>query len=149
MDLVVVGVDGSEHGDAALVFAAEEAALRKAALRIVCAWQTPAGMTMEAGVVPGVFESFREEAGTIVREAADKVSESYPEVSVELKVVNGHPVTGLLAESRDAALLVVGSRGRGELAGMLLGSVSHHIIHQAHCPVTVVPRPSLRGQDEA
>ena len=49
MSLVVVGVDGSEHGEAALAFAAEEAALREADLRIVCAWQFPANMTMDMG----------------------------------------------------------------------------------------------------
>ncbi len=141
MSLVVVGVDGSEHGSAALAFAAEEAALRGADLRIVCSWETPAGMTMEAGMVPGIFDSFREEAETIVRDAADWVRQVNPGLSVEMKVVGSHPVTALLEEGRAADVLVVGTRGRGELAGILLGSVSQHLIHQAPCPVTVVPMP--------
>ncbi len=141
MSLVVVGVDGSEHGEAALAFAAEEAALRDAGLRIVCAWQFPANMTMDMGAVSGVFESFRDEAELIAAEAVETVKQLRPAVNAHAKVVDGHPATVLLEESRGATLLVVGSRGRGGLAGILLGSVSQHVIHHAPCPVTVVPSP--------
>jgi len=140
MSLVVVGVDGSEHGEAAVAFGAEEAALRGADLHLVCAWQIPVGVTMEAGMAPGLFEGFREDAETIVANAAAWVEAAHPGVNVRAKVSEGHPVNVLLEECKEATLLVVGSRGRGEFAGIFLGSVSHHVIHQAPCPVTVVPK---------
>jgi nucleotide-binding universal stress UspA family protein len=138
MSLVVVGMDGSEHAYAALAFAAEEAALRGAALRIVCAWDFPTSMSMDMGLVPGIFEGFREEADLIAAQSLKTVAELQPGVSAEVKVLEGHPAMVLLEQSEEATLLVVGSRGRGGLAGMLLGSVSRHVIHQASCPVTVV-----------
>jgi nucleotide-binding universal stress UspA family protein len=141
MSLVVVGVDGSEHGDAALAFAAEEAVLRDADLRIVCAWQIPANMTMDMGMVSGVFESFRDEAELMAAQAVETANQLRPAAKAHAKVVEGHPATVLLEESQGATLLVVGSRGRGELAGILLGSVSQHVIHHSSCPVTVVPKP--------
>lgn len=140
MSIVVVGVDGSEHADAALRFAAEEAALRGATLRVVCGWQLPPSVTMDMGLAPGLFESFREEAETIVREAAEMAASLQPEVPRELRVVEGHAVEVLRQEAKDAVLLVVGTRGRSELAGIFLGSVSHHLLSQATCPVTVVPK---------
>jgi nucleotide-binding universal stress UspA family protein len=140
MGIVVVGIDGSEHGEVALQFAAEEAALRGARLRIVCAWDLPPNAPMSVGLVPGLIQSFGDEAGTIVQAAVDRVGELQPAVSCEPRVIEGHPGSVLLEEARGAILLVVGSRGRGELAGMLLGSVSHQVLHHAPCPVTVVPK---------
>jgi nucleotide-binding universal stress UspA family protein len=145
MGFVVVGVDGSEHGEAALEFAAEEAALRRAELRIVCAWELPAWEfpvdgAMNADVLPGLLRSIGDEADGIVQAAVARVRELRPAVSCEPRVVEGHAGSVLLDEARGAALLVVGSRGRGELAGMLLGSVSHQVLHHAPCPVTVVPK---------
>ena len=139
MDFLVVGVDGSEHGEAALRFAAEEAALRRAPLRVVCAWQIPANITMSVELAPGLMRSFGDEADTIVRTAIVRANELQPSVSCEPRVVEGHPGRVLLDEAQGAIMLVVGSQGRGELAGMLLGSVSHQVLHHAPCPVTVVP----------
>lgn len=139
MSVVVVGVDGSEHGDEALEFAAEEAELRGATLRVVCAWQFPSSMTMDMGLVAGVFEGFREEAELIVADAVKTVQERHPSLSCEPRVVEGHAVDVLLHEAQNAKLLVVGTRGRGGIAGLFLGSVSQHVLRQAPCPVTVVP----------
>jgi nucleotide-binding universal stress UspA family protein len=143
MGVVVVGVDGSEHGGAALQFAAEEAALRGARLRVVCAWELPANASMSLALVPGLLQSFGDEAGTIVQAAIARVGELQPSVSCEPRVVEGHPGSVLLEEARGAILLVVGSRGRGEFAGILLGSVSHQVLHHAPCPVTVVPNVAI------
>jgi nucleotide-binding universal stress UspA family protein len=145
MSFVVVGVDGSEHGEAALEFAAEEAALRSAELRVVCAWELPAlefpvDGAMSADVLPGLLRSIGDEADGICQAAVARVRELQPSVSCEPRVVEGHAGSVLLDEARGATLLVVGSRGRGELAGMLLGSVSHQVLHHAPCPVTVVPK---------
>jgi nucleotide-binding universal stress UspA family protein len=140
MSVIVVGVDGSEYGEAALRFAAEEAALRGARLRIVCAWQVPASVVMSVGLIPDLLQSFGEEAETIVQAAVAGVGQLQPSVSCDPRVVEGHAGSVLLDEARGAALLVVGSRGRGEFAGMLLGSVSQQVVHHAPCPVTVVPK---------
>ena len=139
MGVVVVGVDGSEHGEAALQFAAEEAVLRGASLRVVCAWEFPMNLTADIGLVPGLMQRFAEEGEEIVREAVARVAELRPSVACEPRAVEGHAGSVLLDEARGAILLVVGSRGRGELAGVLLGSVSHQVLHHAPCPVTVVP----------
>jgi nucleotide-binding universal stress UspA family protein len=143
MGVVVVGVDGSEHGDAALRFAAEEAALRGGHLRVVCAWEVPASVVMSVGLVSGMMESFRDEAETIVQAALALVVKLQPSVSCEARVVEGHPGSVLLGEAKEATLLVVGNRGRGGFAGMMLGSVSHQVLHGAPCPVTVVPRKAV------
>ncbi len=140
MGIIVVGVDGSEHGDSALEFAAEEAALRGARLRVVCAWEVPATAGMSVGLVPGLLRSFGEEAEAIVQAAMERVGELQASVSCEPRVIEGHAGSVLLDEARGATLLVVGSRGRGELSGMLLGSVSHQVLHHAPCPIVVVPQ---------
>jgi nucleotide-binding universal stress UspA family protein len=143
MGFVVVGVDGSENGDVALRFAAEEAAMRGVRLRVVCAWEVPVTSTMSVGLVPGMFEEFRDEADAVVHEAIALVRDLEPSVSCEPRVVEGHAAAVLLEEAHEATLLVVGSRGRGEIAGMLLGSVSHQVLSHARCPVTAVPKAAV------
>jgi nucleotide-binding universal stress UspA family protein len=141
MATIVVGVDGSEHSDVALAFAVQEAALHGAGLRIVCAWSLPSSMNMDSGIASVVFNSIREEAEIVADEAMEKAQALRSDVPCTAKVVEGHAVSVLLAEAGDAIQLVVGSRGRGGLAGMLLGSVSRHVILHSPCPVTVVPTP--------
>jgi nucleotide-binding universal stress UspA family protein len=67
---------------------------------------------------------------------------SYPDVVAQTTVVEGHPAPTLVQASRGAELLVLGSRGHGEFAGMLLGSVTQHLVSTAHCPVLVWRRDS-------
>ncbi|MBQ0904599.1 universal stress protein [Micromonospora sp. U21] len=124
---VVVGVDGSEPSLVALGFAAERAARRRAPLRVLRAW-TPgpggaAGVPDERAAVEETLEPWRR---------------TYPELAVTVDLVPGSPAAMLIEASRDARLVVAGSRGRGGLAGMLLGSVSQQLIQHAHCPVAVV-----------
>ena len=144
MSFVVVGVDGSKHGEAALRFAAEEAALRNARLRIVYAWQFPAmefptDVVASADALPGLVRAMSDDADGLVQAAVALVKEIQPSVSCEARVVEGHAGSALLEQAKGAALVVVGSRGRSDLTGMLLGSVSHQVLHHASCPVTVVP----------
>ncbi len=68
----------------------------------------------------------------------DKVAADHPEVTIDLTVEEGHPAPVLVTASKGASLLVVGSRGHGEFAGMLIGSVSEHCVTNAHCPVLVL-----------
>ena len=138
MGFVVVGVDGSGHGEAALRFAAEEAALRKAELRVVCAWDIPASVSASIALTTELLRSFGDEADGIVQAAVAQAKELHPAVTVVPRAVEGHAGSVLLDEAEGAILLVVGSRGRGDFAGILLGSVSHQVLHHSPCPVTVV-----------
>ncbi|MDG4759228.1 universal stress protein [Micromonospora sp. WMMD710] len=124
---VAVGVDGSEPSLVALGFAAERAAQRQVPLRVLHAW-TP-GPNAEAGV-PDERAS--------VEEALEPWRRTFSELSISVDLVAGSPAAMLIEASRDARLVVVGTRGRGGLAGMLLGSVSQQLIQHAHCPVAVV-----------
>ena len=144
METIVVGVDGSEGARSALEFAAREAALRQARLRVACAWEIlPA--VYAGGLAPGLdqptIDSFRESAETVVQQAAATAKELQPAIECEGRVVQGQPAEVLLQEGQDADLIVVGNRGHGGFASLLLGSVSHQVVQHARCPVTVV-RPA-------
>jgi nucleotide-binding universal stress UspA family protein len=147
MAVVVVGVDGSEPARAALEFAAGEAALRNAQLRIVSAWEIPPTV-YAGGFAPGLDQStldgFAESAEKVVQEAVSVVRELQPAVECAGEATQGQPAEVLLESAQDAELVVVGNRGRGGFASLLLGSVSQQVVHYATCPVTVVrePRPS-------
>ena len=141
MDTVVVGVDGSPVAARALEFAAEEAALRGARLRIVSVWEIPPAV-YGGGFGPppdqSVLESFREHAETIAREAAESTGRAHPGLEVDALAREGQPAECLLDEAERASLIVVGNRGRGGFASLLLGSVSQQVVHHAPCPVVVV-----------
>jgi nucleotide-binding universal stress UspA family protein len=141
METIVVGVDGSECAREALAAAIAEARLRGARLRIVCAWEIPVGV-FSAGLVPGVdeatLESFGRTAETIVQDAVAEAGRLEPSLPCEGEVVEGQPAAVLLQHARDASLIVVGNRGRGGFASLLLGSVSQQVVHHAPCPVLVV-----------
>jgi nucleotide-binding universal stress UspA family protein len=141
METVVVGVDGSSAAQAALAFAAEEAALRDARLVVVCAWEIPTAI-YAGGFAPGLdqatLDGFRESAQKVAKEAVDAAKTLQPALQCEGRAAEGQPAEALLEESRDATLIVVGNRGRGGFASLLLGSVSQQVVHHASCPVTVV-----------
>jgi nucleotide-binding universal stress UspA family protein len=141
METIVVGVDGSECARDALMRAMSEAALRGARLRIVCAWEVPPAV-YAGGFAPALdqatVDGFRENAEVVVREAVAEVERLQPSLSCEGEVREGQPAEVLLHEARDASLIVVGNRGRGGFASLLLGSVSQQVVHHAACPVLVV-----------
>ena len=137
METIVVGVDGSEGARAALEYATREAALRRAQLRVVYAWQI-SPVVYSSGYAPDLDEGFNEAAETLAREAIAAVKELDGTVECEGEAVEGQPALVLLREARDADLIVVGNRGHGGFASLLLGSVSHQVVQHAHCPVTVV-----------
>jgi nucleotide-binding universal stress UspA family protein len=145
---IVVGVDGSECAQAALEFAAEEAVFREARLLVVTAWEVPQNAILVAGAAPGIIDSFRQAAETIAREAVAQATTLKPLISCESRVVEGHPGHVLLEQAREAILVVVGSRGRGGFASLLLGSVSQQVVLHSPCSVVVVrPVPGPVTQD--
>jgi nucleotide-binding universal stress UspA family protein len=139
---VVVGVDDSESSHRALDRAADTAASVGAPLLIVSvgrmhstearalAEMAPAGTGHPHGVRP--------EAAQTVARAKDRVRAAHPELTVETDVLFGHAGQKIAQLGKDAGLIVVGSRGRGGFTGLILGSVSHTVIHEAGCPVMVV-----------
>lgn len=136
---IVVGVDGSDHGQCALVWAAREAQRRRRPLHIVTAYSVPifAASGLDGGYATVDDSVIREGAEAIARQALEKVS-AY-DVDVSSAVENGDAAGVLLDISRTAELLVVGTRGRGGFVGRLLGSVSSALPAHAKCPTVTVP----------
>lgn len=137
---IVVGIDGSPESGAALRFAYEEAQLRGCSLRLVCVWSASGVAYVGEVFTPtaDVFLEAEHHAEEVV-EAAVATLGPAPAVSVEAIVVEGHAATALVEQGSDAELLVVGSRGRGATASLVLGSVSQGVAHHARCPVVIVP----------
>lgn len=147
MDTVVVGVDGSEGANAALAFAAHEAALRRAKLRIVCGWGVPATVYASAfAPQTDVAALLQKGAQRACEDALAEARRLEPGLECEASATEGHPATVLVDEARDAALLVVGSRGLGGFRSLLLGSVGQQCAQHATCPVTIVPHQRTAGQ---
>jgi nucleotide-binding universal stress UspA family protein len=142
MGAIVVGVDHSAGAKAALRFALEEARLRQATLRVVHAWQSGyIGATGLEGLLPaagGELEDFRQGAAAALDETLKEVAADADSVTIERRVDQGAPAAVLVEESRGAELLVVGSRGHGGFAQLLLGSVSQQCAQHAFCPVVIV-----------
>ena len=134
---VVVGVDGSEHAATALGWAVEEARLRGASLEVVHAWEVP--YAAEFTFVGDAYDAAQRSAAAVVEEMLDAAG-LVPD-DVVCTVVHGSPVITLTEAAAGADLVVVGSRGRGGFAGLLLGSVSHQVARHAESPVVVVPDP--------
>jgi nucleotide-binding universal stress UspA family protein len=136
---IVVGVDGSAGAEVALRFAVEEATLRCLPLRLVCAWEAGAAAYMGEVFAPtaDVFVDAEQHADQVLRAAVELAGALG--VQVEALAVEGHPATMLIEQARDAALLVVGTRGHGTAASLLLGSVSQRLAHRAGCPLVIVP----------
>ena len=137
---IVVGVDGSEGSRRALRWAFEESREHDAKLLVVTAWSLPAPpMAPPFGSYPweGSFD-LSEPARQLVTTSIAEALGPDPEGVVESVVVQGNAAKVLLERSGTADLLVVGSRGHGAFAGMLLGSVSHHVTAHASCTVAVV-----------
>jgi nucleotide-binding universal stress UspA family protein len=132
---IVVGIDGSSNSITALRWAARQAELTGALLEVLTTWEWPNTYGVPL-VVPEGYDP--EEDARRVLEALKPVREAHPAVVFRPIVVHSHPAPALVEASREAELLVVGSRGHGEFSGMLLGSVSEHCATNAHCPVLVV-----------
>jgi nucleotide-binding universal stress UspA family protein len=143
---IVVGVDGSDASQEALRWAADEARLRGAPLVAVHAWSfipaeplgDPGMLAIPAGDLAGQLGAESDAARLALEEAVSAALGAEPAVEVEQKLVEGDASDALVAESRSAELVVVGSHGRSGLKAALLGSVSRHVASHAGCPVVVV-----------
>lgn len=135
MGRIVVGVDGSPESRAALRWALGEAKLRHATLEAVCAWSFPimAGRDAPPLLVP--VEELRDDAESTL---SSVLGEEAPDAGITQTVVEGNPADVLVAISDGADMLVVGSRGHGGFAGLLLGSVSSQCSHHATCPLVII-----------
>ena len=133
---IVVGFDGSEPSMEVMRWAARYADLTGSGLEVVMTWEWPTnyGWTLP---LPADYDPAAD-AQEVLAKAVEILREPHPRLDVSWKVIEGHPAPTLVEQSRGADLLVVGSRGHGEFAGMLLGSVSEHCVAHAHCPVLVV-----------
>jgi len=146
MSGIIVGVDGSGHSQRALEWAMKEAALRHAPLTVLTVHQAIRGYYGGVSSFPEDPE-LTEKARMAAQAEADQVlaglGDSRPE-SVTVQAVNSFPVEELVNASKDADLIVLGSRGAGGFARLMLGSVSSQVAQHAHCPVTIIP-PEDRG----
>jgi nucleotide-binding universal stress UspA family protein len=134
---IVVGVDDSGGARAALAWALDEARRHQARITLVHAFVLEVAWIDRADMARW-SDLQRRAAETALAQIVDDVSPPAG-VEVDARVVEGNPVNVLIDASQDADLLVVGSRGRGGLAGVLLGSVSQRCVERAHCPVVVIP----------
>jgi nucleotide-binding universal stress UspA family protein len=146
---IVVGVDGSDASGDALRWAAEEARLRSSSLVAVHAWSfvppqpigDPGMLAMPAGDLPGQLDAESEAARISLDNAVAGILGADAGVEVERKLVEGDAGEALVAESKEAELVVVGSHGRSGFKAAILGSVSRHVVDHAACPVVVVKTP--------
>ena len=136
---VVVGIDGSAASQPCLDYAFEQAAAAGLPLEVVHAWsfERPAHAVRPREAFAAV-EASEERHSVLLGEALAGWTEKYPDVDLRTSLVHGLAVPALLERAEDAELLVVGSRGRGDLANLVLDSVSHTVLQRAASPVVIV-----------
>lgn len=139
---LVVGVDGSPTATLAVRWAAREAVLRDASLELVSAWEVPVtGVGFGYGFAPVPDEMLKglvQGAEELLAKEAEQARDVAPDLDITTRVAEGPAAPALIDASRDADMLVVGSRGMGGFRELLLGSVSAQCAHHAACPVVIV-----------
>lgn len=139
---IVVGVDGSPGSKTALRWAMDQAHLTGATVEAITTWQDPTQYGTAYGWTAVAFDgdTYATTMAKVLDETIAEVTAQMPHPGTVLtQVVEGHPAEVLLHAAAGARLLVVGSRGHGTFAGIMLGSVSQHCVQHAPCPVVVVP----------
>jgi nucleotide-binding universal stress UspA family protein len=137
---IIVGIDGSGHSQRALTWAMKEAAIHHAPLTVLTVHQAVRdvyGLASHYGDDAALTEQARGAAQAETDQALAALDGPRPE-SVTVTAVHGIPADVFVAASKDADLIVLGSRGMGGGA-LLMGSVAHRVAHHAHCPVTLIP----------
>jgi nucleotide-binding universal stress UspA family protein len=141
MSGIIVGCDGSSHAQVALEWAMREASIHDEPL-IVLVVEQIAATGLQGMLVFPTDDTFLIDARISAREAVAKAAAQLGgrvPPSVTVRAIFGMPAAALIEASRDADLLVVGSRGVGSFTRLMLGSVSSQVVHHAYCPVVVVP----------
>ena len=136
---VVVGVDGSATSQAALRWAAREAAARSTELVVVHTWSRPWLAEWAFEEHAPLFAALRGEADEVVERMLADAAGDLAGVEVRAQVGEGGAARRLLEAAATAGVVVIGSRGLGSVAGAVFGSVSRQVVHHAPCPVVVVP----------
>lgn len=134
---VVVGIDGSEASKRAIAYAAEEASRRGVPLVAVYAWMPPLTPGLEYLWSEELVESQRTAAEEAIAIGTAGLASRYPDLEIRREILQSPPVAALVQAAEGAELLVVGSRGRGGISRLLLGSVSHGVLQALPCPVIV------------
>lgn len=145
---IVVGVDRSEHARVALVQAIDIARTQQAALTAVVAYSTVLRWGPVSPLPQSAVDDFVNGIQADAQAIADETAAAIPkEVKSEVLVVDGDPAQVILdqVETGKHDLIVVGSRGRGDAASLLLGSVSHAVLHHSRVPVLIVHVPSVEA----
>ena len=141
---IVVGVDGSRTGAAALCWAIAEAETHHAAVVVLHTYSVPVmGDYDGMGVHPVLIDEdvLRDAAESVVKEAVASLGE-HRGLAITTKVALGPAGPAIVDEANPADLVVVGARGMGTVKGLFLGSVSQYVSHRAPCPVVIVPSPT-------
>ncbi|AHW65519.1 universal stress protein [Corynebacterium glyciniphilum] len=136
---IVVAVDGSDAGAAAVAWAANAAAKRSAPLKLVTAYTMPQFMYADGMIPPQeLYDQLEEEAMAKINEARELVRSFDENIEVSYYIAESTPIDLLLQLSEEADIVVMGSRGLGGLSGLVLGSVSSAVVSHASSPVVVV-----------
>ncbi|MGD9998226.1 MAG: universal stress protein [Ilumatobacteraceae bacterium] len=148
-DRLVVGFDGSEASTAAVRWAAAEAEVRGASVRVMSSYALPPVMDFygmgATGATVGQLEELKKSCEAALHDVVERVAREHPTVGFDLHAVDVAPVRCLVDEAADADLLVVGSNGLGAVRDFILGSVTGAVLHDSPCPVVVVPA-TLRSE---
>ncbi len=142
---IVVGVEGSGGAKAALRWAITQASAQGATVDVVTAWApTYVAASPDFSYVPVPPVDVEQEINAMQKRVVDEVIGQVDAsgVNIVCRLVRGRPVDSLIEASKEAQMLVVGSRGRGGFRGLLLGSVSQQLAQHASCPLVIV-RPDL------
>lgn len=134
---IVVGIDGSPPSKAALRWAVKQAGLTGAVVEAIMAWEPPDAWY---GLVPPTrgLDEYAASADEVLTEVINEAIGPDKPVEIQRRVTKGHPAAVLLNAARDAQLLVVGNRGHGGFAEVMLGSVGQYCTQHAPCPVVIV-----------
>jgi len=142
MSGIVVGIDGSTNSGRALEWAVQEAAIRQVPLRVITIFRQAISHWGAGPVTYPQEHAVAIQARKAAQDATDKAlalaGDTRPK-SVTVESFGGIPAEELVNASKDADMIVVGSRGAGGFARLLLGSVGSQVVHHAHCPIVIVP----------
>ena len=142
MSGIIVGVDGSTHSERALEWAVHEAALRQAPLRVITIFRQAISHWGAGPVTYPQEHAVAMQAREAAQDATDKAlalaGDARPK-SVTVEAFGGIPAEELVNASKDADMIVVGSRGAGGFARLHLGSVGNQVVYHANCPTVIIP----------